>query len=206
MDDAGSAIEQAPDTTPKRRGSGRRLLTSVGGLILIVGLLAFAQQSTGILCGTTLPGFGAVECSEPGPSDMNDWYDARTSQIKAEVAFSKQKTLCEITAIRVGDDAEAAAFGRCMNTAYPAFEDATKALLATSDRLLAYMSAGDCRTAMRRWRNDLAGTLALAKQVSSGSVQLNSSGKLPARVSTTWNRLNAAENASAKAVVAACDD
>lgn len=202
MTDAARAIGSHDTPRPKRGGVGRALKL-VGLLVVALGAALVVQTTTGIACGSSLPGIGQVTCSKPSGGDIKDFYDARTSYIVADRDFGRARTACEIGAMS-SQSASDAAFGRCLTEQQQAFDEATIGVRRSAATMLEYLDPGACRTAVTRWDEAAASLQELAARLSSGSVRL-SEGRLPARVVNAWNGAGKAERTAGDAVVAACD-
>lgn len=186
----------------RKRSRGRRVLINVGAVVLLLGLVYFGQQSTGILCGTSLPAFGKVTCDAVGVADRKDWFDARSEFLKQQVAFSRTRTGCEITSM-AGRSARPAAFRNCMRSALAPFDLSIQQLRGDGDRIIEYLDEGQCRTSMLNWRSGLMQQLELAKRVSSGSVP-QVQGRLSKSFVAEWNGARQLEQSGSTVAIKDC--
>jgi hypothetical protein len=177
-----AAHDPGSSATDRAKGAsgGRRLLKVIGYVALLVVAAVVVQSTTGLACGSTLPGVGLLECDTPTKGDMKDWFDARSEFIVADVNFGREKTTCEVAAMSMQGAASNRGFGRCMSEAQDAYDEAVVKVRRSAATMLVYLEDGACRAAVEEWDAAARGQQDLAERIASGGVAL-SNDRLPAR-------------------------
>lgn len=180
-------------------------MSGVAGVAVVLGLAAFAQETTGLLCGTDLPLAGEVTCDSVGIGDRADWYDARTDYLRARVEFERETALCDATGTIVGnqDPVTSAEYGACMLPAMKPYANALDDATGTGARLLDYLEHGTCRDAVDTWVSTLQGQRKIARHITSGEAEVVG-GRLADSEERRMNRLDDREKATSDDVIEAC--